>query len=111
MTYFEYYVFGVGCMRLTRISYVLNEVGIPIIPRMFSYAQLHITSLKTRIYRGTAVAHIATKYYVAAGMARDGEIDTSYLLTALQSYWRGHVLEAVHSYGNGRKDTQESPPE
>jgi len=34
------------------------------------------------MYRGTAVAHIATKYYLAADMARDGEIDLSYVLTA-----------------------------
>jgi len=40
-----------------------------------------IASIKNRIYRGTAVAHIATKYYLAADMARDGEIDLSYVLT------------------------------
>jgi len=35
-----------------------------------------------RIYRRTAVAKIATKYYLAADMARDGEIDLSYVPTA-----------------------------
>jgi hypothetical protein len=39
-------------------------------------------SIKNRIYRRTAVAHIATKYYLAADMARDGEIDLSYIPTA-----------------------------
>jgi hypothetical protein len=31
--------------------------------------------MKNRICHGTTVAHIATKYYLAADMARDGEID------------------------------------
>jgi len=32
----EYYAFGVGCMRLTQISHLLNELGIPMIPHVFS---------------------------------------------------------------------------
>jgi len=39
-------------------------------------------TIKNRIYRGTAVAHIATKYYLAADMAIDGENNSSYILTA-----------------------------
>jgi len=78
----EYYAFGVGCMRLTQVSHLLNQLGIPTIPHVFSDSQSLIASIKNRIYRGTAVAHIATKYYLAADMARDGEIDLSYVPTA-----------------------------
>jgi len=77
MTDAEYYDFGVGCMRLTRISHLLNELGIPTIPHLFSDSQSLIVSIKNRIYRRSVVAHIATKYYVAAYMARDREIDLS----------------------------------
>ena len=41
-----------------------------------------MASIKNRIYRGTAVAHIETKYVLAADMASDGEIDLSYVPTA-----------------------------
>jgi len=78
----EFYAFGVGCMRLTQISHLLNELGIPTIPHVFSDSLSLIASIKNRIYRGTAVAHIATKSYLAADMARDGEIDLSYVPTA-----------------------------
>jgi hypothetical protein len=78
----EYYGFGAGCTRLTQISYLLNELGIPTIPHVFSDSQSLIVSIKNRIYHGTAVAHIATKYYLAADMARDGEIELSYIPTA-----------------------------
>jgi len=69
-------------MRLTQISHLLNELGIATIPHVFSDSQSLIASIKNRIYRGTAVAHIATKYFLAADMARDGEIDLSYVPTA-----------------------------
>jgi len=69
-------------MRLTPISHLLNELSIPTIPHVFSDSQSLIASIKNRIYRGTAVAHIVTKYYLAADMARDGEIDLSYVPTA-----------------------------
>ena len=39
-------------------------------------------SIKNRIQCGTAVAHISTKYYLAADMARDEEIDLSCVPTA-----------------------------
>jgi len=78
----EYHTFGVGCMRLTVISHLFSELGIPTIPHVFSHSQSLIASIMNRIYRGTAVAHIATKYYLAAGMASDGEIDLSYKPTA-----------------------------
>jgi len=74
--------FGVGCIRLTQISHLLTEFSLPTIPHMFSDSQSLIGSIKNRIYHGTAVAHIATKYYLAADMARDGEIDWNYVLTA-----------------------------
>ena len=69
-------------MRLTQISHLLNELGIPTIPHVFSDSQSLIASMKNRIFHGTAVAHIATKCYIAADMASDGEIDLSYVLTA-----------------------------
>jgi len=78
----KYYAFGVGYIRLTQVSHLLNELGIPTIPHVFSDSQSLIASIKNRIYLGTAVAHIATKYYLAADMARDGEIDLSYIPTA-----------------------------
>jgi hypothetical protein len=78
----EYYAFGVGCMRLTQVSHLLNELRIPTIPYVFSDSQSLIASIKNRIYRGTAVAHIVTKYYLAEDMARDREIDLSYVPTA-----------------------------
>ena len=49
---------------------------------MLSDSRSLIASVKNRIYRGTAVAHIVAKYYLAADMARDGEIDLSYVPTA-----------------------------
>jgi hypothetical protein len=64
------------------MSHLLNELGILTIPHMFSNSQSLIASIKNRIYRGTAVAHITTKYYLSADMARDGEIDLNYVLTA-----------------------------
>jgi len=69
-------------MRLTQITHLLNQLGIPTIPDVFSGSQSLIGTIRNRIYRGTAVAHIATKYYLAADMARDGEIDLSYVPTA-----------------------------
>jgi hypothetical protein len=42
----EYYAFGVGRMRLTEISHVLNELGIPMIPHAFSDSQSLIASIK-----------------------------------------------------------------
>jgi hypothetical protein len=78
----EYDAFGVGFMRLTEISHLLNELGIPTTPHVFSDSKSLIASIKNRIYYGTAVAHIATKYYLAADMARDGEIDLSYIAIA-----------------------------
>ena len=39
-------------------------------------------SIQSRIYCGTAVAYLVTKYYLAADMARDLEIDLSDLPTA-----------------------------
>jgi hypothetical protein len=69
-------------MRLTPISHLLNQLGIPTIPHVFSDPQSMIATIKSTLYCGTPVAHIATKYYLAADMARDGEIDLSYLPTA-----------------------------
>jgi len=78
----EYYAIGVGCMRPTQISHLLNELGILSIPHVFSDSQSLIPRIKNSIYRRTAIAYIATKYYLAADMARDREIDLSYVRTA-----------------------------
>jgi hypothetical protein len=61
---------------------ILNALGIPTIPHVLLGSRSLITSIKNRICRGTAVAHNATNYYLAADMARDGEIDMSYIPTA-----------------------------
>jgi hypothetical protein len=82
MTDAEYYPIVVGCMRLTQISHLLNELGIPTIPHVFSNSQSMIASINNSIYRGTAVAHLTTKYHFPADMARYREIDLSYVLTA-----------------------------
>jgi len=78
----KYYAFGVGCIELTQISHLVKELGITMIPHVLSESQSPIASIKNRIYRGTAVAQIATKYNLAADMARDREIDLSYVMTA-----------------------------
>jgi len=77
----EYYAFGLGCMRLTQCLHSLNELGIQTLTHMFSDSQSQITSIKSRIHCRPAVAHIATKYYLAADMARDGEMELSYIQT------------------------------
>jgi hypothetical protein len=77
MTNAKYYPFGLGCMRLTQISHLLTELSILTIPHLFSDSESLIASIKIRIYRGTSVTHIATKYYLAPDKARDGEINFS----------------------------------
>jgi hypothetical protein len=61
-------------MKLSQISHLLNELAIPTIPHVFSDSHSLIATIKNRIYRGTEVVHIATKYYLAAemGMIRIG---------------------------------------
>ena len=51
-------------MRLTQFLHHLNELCIPTIPQIYSYSQSPIPSMKNRIYRGTAVAHIPTNHYL-----------------------------------------------
>jgi len=77
----EYYAFAVGWMRFTQISLLLNKLCIPTIPQVVSDLQSLIASIKNTIYLETTLAHIATKYYLAADTAGDGAIDLSYLLT------------------------------
>jgi len=79
MTDAEYFAFGLGCIRLTQILHLLNELGILTVPHIFSDLQSLIASIKIRNYHGTAVAHIAIKYHLAADMARDAMIDLSYI--------------------------------
>ena len=82
MTDAKYYAFVVDHMRLTQISHLLNELGIPTIPHVFSETQSLIPSIKNSIYHGTAVAHIATKYSLTTDMATDPGIDLSYIPSA-----------------------------
>jgi hypothetical protein len=78
----KYYSFGVGCMRLTEISHLLNELGIVTVPHIFCNSQSHIPSITNILSRRTAVAHSSTKYYLDDDMARDGEINKNYIPTA-----------------------------
>jgi hypothetical protein len=78
----KYYASGVGWMRLTQISHLMTKLGIPTIPQVFSDSLSLIANTMNRINSGTAAAHIATEYYLTANMARDGEIDLSYVPTA-----------------------------
>jgi len=82
-------------MRLTQISHLVNKLGIPTIAHGISDSQSLIASIKNRIYRRTAVAHVATKYYLAAEMARDGKIDLSYVPTTemLADYFTKPLLQ------------------
>jgi hypothetical protein len=57
----------------------LKELGIHTNPHVSSDSQSLVTRIKSRIYCATAVEHSATKYYLAEDMARDGEIDLSYI--------------------------------
>ena len=69
-------------MRMTQIIHLLNEFGVGDIngkPIMFTDSKSMLESVKRRIYRGTAVAHIATKYHLAADIVRDGEIELEYV--------------------------------
>jgi len=49
---------------------------------MFSGAESQMARIIYRMYHGTAVAHFATKYTLAAVMARDRETQLSYIPTA-----------------------------
>jgi hypothetical protein len=69
-------------MRLTQITQLFNELGIPMMPPVFSDSQSLIPRIKYRIYRRTTVEHIATKYYHAADMAREREINLSHVPNA-----------------------------
>jgi len=82
MTNAEYCAFGVRCMRLTPMLYLLNKLCIPTAPHVFSDSQSLIVSIKNKICCGTAVAHVATKNYLASDISRDGEIGLSHILTA-----------------------------
>jgi len=75
MTDAKCYAFAVGCMRLTQLSHLLNEFCIAPIPHVFSDSQLPIVRINNRIYGRVAVAHMVTKYYLAADLSRDGEFD------------------------------------
>jgi hypothetical protein len=69
-------------MPLTWILHLLSRLGIPTITHIFFESQSLIACITNRICRGTAFAHIATKYYLLADMATDGEIEVNYVPTA-----------------------------
>jgi len=66
-------------MRLTQIIHLMEELGIDCKPKILTDSQSMLASIKGRIYRGTAVVHIATKYHLAADMVRDGEVEMEYI--------------------------------
>jgi hypothetical protein len=69
-------------MKITEISHLLNELGVLTIRHVLFDSDSLIPSIKNRIYRRTAVAHSATKYYLADDRSRDREINLSYVPTA-----------------------------
>jgi len=74
--------FEVGCLRRKQILHHMNELGIPTMPHVFSDSESLIMSIQNRIHHRTAGAHIATRYYLSADIARDEQIDLSYIWTA-----------------------------
>jgi transposase InsO family protein len=85
----EYYAFGVGCMRMLALHHLYQELRGTLHddsnvgtlhddgakPRIYGDNESMVTSLRNRIYRGTEVAHIATKFYLAADLVHDGHVD------------------------------------
>jgi len=69
-------------MRLTQMLHRLNVLSILTIRRELPNPHSLIATMKNRIRCATVVAHVATKYSLAADMARDGEIDLSNIPTA-----------------------------
>jgi len=73
---------GVGCMRVSQMSHLLNELAILSTPPVFTNSQTLMASIRFRIYCWTALVHVETKYWLAADMARDEEINLCYVPTA-----------------------------
>jgi len=69
-------------MTFAPYSHHLSELSIPTITHVFSNSQSLTLSMQNTMYCRMADALIATKYYLAANMARDREIMLSYILTA-----------------------------
>jgi hypothetical protein len=102
----EYYAFGVACMRMLSLYHLYKELrgqvdseaigsAKPRIygdmdseaigsakPRIYGDNESTVTSLRNRIYRGTEVAHIATKYYLAADLVHEGHVELIQVATA-----------------------------
>ena len=68
-------------MRSIQLVQILNELGISNRPILHTDSQFMLASIKGNIYRGMQVTHIATKFYLAAEMVRNGEIDLRYVAT------------------------------
>jgi hypothetical protein len=79
----EYYAFGTAAMRLSQVNYLLDELGYSDIrPVIYGDNQSAIHSIKNGIFRGTiAKPHIATKFFLASEMVRDGLVDLEYVKT------------------------------
>jgi RNase P subunit RPR2 len=60
---------------------LMEEIGIDIRPMVYTDSQSMLASVKNRIYRGTEVAHIATKFHLAADMVRENQFDMEYIAT------------------------------
>jgi transposase InsO family protein len=79
----EYYAFGVACMRMLSLDHLYKELRGQVDseaigsakPRIYGDNESTVTSLRNRIYRGTEVAHIATKYYLAADLVHEGHVE------------------------------------
>lgn len=77
----EYYSFGAACMRITHLMHLMEEIGIEIKPVVYTDSQSMLASVKNRIFRGTEVAHIATKFHLAADMVRENRVGMEYIPT------------------------------
>ncbi|MBC7870646.1 MAG: DDE-type integrase/transposase/recombinase [Chitinophagaceae bacterium] len=82
----EYYAFGVGCMRLAQINHLMSELkggsddqGYK--PVVYNDNQGCLQSIRSGKYRGTTVAHIATKYQLAVEMVQNGEVSMEWVPT------------------------------
>ncbi|CCX04416.1 Similar to Copia protein; acc. no. P04146 [Pyronema omphalodes CBS 100304] len=77
----EYYTFGSGCMRLAQLNHILAEIRILGLakPLLLYDNKGCLDSIKHGKYRGTTVAHIATKYQLAVEMLSQGLITASWI--------------------------------
>jgi hypothetical protein len=80
----EYYTFGSGCMRLAQLNHLLTEMRIPDLakPAVLYGNKGCLEFIKHGKYRGTTIAHIATKYQLAIEMFSQGLITAAWIPSA-----------------------------